>query len=186
MELGGVGAVHAAFLNGRQHTRPCPVLRGRKSRSPGFPVELGGVGAVHAAFLNEGSTRGHVQCCVAGNPGRVGMTGKGNGSIESGCRTEVFSLPWVGRRPLTPLSKHSRVARRVSRHPTSREKRARYGATHPSCFLGFSGSYTVGCMMVPSRSMVKKNIGVSISFFFVRRSSRSRNSLRRRQRLCDS
>jgi hypothetical protein len=27
---------------------------------------------------------------------------------------------------------------------------------------------------------------VSISFFFVRRSSRSRNSLRRRQRPCDS
>jgi hypothetical protein len=43
-------------------------------RSPGFPVEVGGVGALHAAFLNESSTRGHVQRCVAGNPGPVEMT----------------------------------------------------------------------------------------------------------------
>src|ERR1700722_1171058 len=38
-------------------------------RSPGFPVELGGVDVLHAAFLNESSTRGHLQRCVAGNPG---------------------------------------------------------------------------------------------------------------------
>jgi hypothetical protein len=37
-------------------------------------VELGGVGALYAAFLNESSTRGHVQRCVAGNPGPVEMT----------------------------------------------------------------------------------------------------------------
>jgi hypothetical protein len=37
-------------------------------------VELGGVGGLHAAFLNESSTRGHVQRCVAGNPGPVEMT----------------------------------------------------------------------------------------------------------------
>jgi hypothetical protein len=43
-------------------------------RSTGFPVELDGVGALHAAFLNESSTRGHVQRCVAGNPGPVEMT----------------------------------------------------------------------------------------------------------------
>ena len=43
-------------------------------RSPGFPVELGGVGALYAAFLNESSTRGNLQCRVAGNPTPVEMT----------------------------------------------------------------------------------------------------------------
>jgi hypothetical protein len=28
-----------------------------------------GVGALHAAFFTESRTRGHVQRCVAGNPG---------------------------------------------------------------------------------------------------------------------
>jgi hypothetical protein len=46
-------------------------------RYPGFPVGIGGVGELHAAFLNESRTRGHVQRCVAGNPGQVGMTRKG-------------------------------------------------------------------------------------------------------------
>jgi hypothetical protein len=102
-------------------------------RCPGFPVEFGGVGDLHAAFLNESRTRGHVQRCVAGNPGfaPVEMTiliedriqrfqkgplncrslgfarddkGKGSGFLERGCWTEAFSLPWVGHRPMaTPV-----------------------------------------------------------------------------------
>ena len=45
-------------------------------RSPEFPVETGGVGKLHAAFFTESRTRGHVQRCVAGNPGTLqfGMT----------------------------------------------------------------------------------------------------------------
>ena len=39
-----------------------------------WSMELGGVGVLHAAFLTESSTRGHVQRCVAGNPGPVEMT----------------------------------------------------------------------------------------------------------------
>jgi hypothetical protein len=39
-------------------------------RSPGFPVEICGVDALHAPFFTERRTRGPVQCCVAGNPGR--------------------------------------------------------------------------------------------------------------------
>jgi len=40
-------------------------------RYPGFPVEVGGAGKPHAAFFTESRTRGHVQCCVAGNPGTL-------------------------------------------------------------------------------------------------------------------
>jgi hypothetical protein len=39
--------------------------------------------------LRERRTRNLVQCHAAGNPGRDDK-GKGNGSIESGCRTEAF------------------------------------------------------------------------------------------------
>jgi hypothetical protein len=40
-------------------------------RHPGFPVEVSGVGELHAAFFTESPTRGHVQRCVAGNPGTL-------------------------------------------------------------------------------------------------------------------
>jgi hypothetical protein len=43
-------------------------------RYPGFPVKFGGVVALHAPFFTEGRTRGLFQCCVAGNPGTLGMT----------------------------------------------------------------------------------------------------------------
>jgi hypothetical protein len=46
-------------------------------RRPGFPVEVVGVGELHAAFFTECRTRGHVQRCVAGNPG----------ALRSGCQS---------------------------------------------------------------------------------------------------
>jgi hypothetical protein len=62
-------------------------LRGKENcRSlgyPGFPVELGGAGELHAPFLTERRTRGPVQCCVAGNPGTLGMT-KGRVALSFG------------------------------------------------------------------------------------------------------
>jgi hypothetical protein len=58
---------------------------------PGFPVELRGVGALYAAFLNESSTRRNVQCCVAGNPGSLGMTRRGERFVRSGCRACLYS-----------------------------------------------------------------------------------------------
>ena len=45
--------------------------------------------------LRERRTRGFVQCCVAGNPGRDDK-GKGDGSIESGCWTEAFFITLGG------------------------------------------------------------------------------------------
>ena len=54
----------------------------RSLGSPGFPVELGGVGELHAPFLTERRTRGPILCCVAENPGSLGMTkGQGGASI---------------------------------------------------------------------------------------------------------
>jgi hypothetical protein len=47
---------------------------------PGFPVELGGACELHAPFLTERRTRGIVLCCVAGNPGSLGMT-KGRATL---------------------------------------------------------------------------------------------------------
>ncbi len=58
-----------AFLCGKAHSQPRPVLRGRKFGSPEFPVELGGFGELHAPFFAERRTRSLVQCCVAGNSG---------------------------------------------------------------------------------------------------------------------
>jgi hypothetical protein len=59
-----------------------PQISPLRYASPGFPVELGGVHALHAAFLNESSTRGHVQRCVAGNPGPVEMTIPFKGQVK--------------------------------------------------------------------------------------------------------
>ena len=50
---------------------------------PGFPVELGGAGELHAPFFTERRTRGPVLCCVAGNPGSLGMT-KGRVTLPFG------------------------------------------------------------------------------------------------------
>src|ERR1700691_1244527 len=50
-------------------------------RSPGFPVELGGAGDLMRLSLRERRTRGFVQCCVAGNPGRDDK-GEGDASME--------------------------------------------------------------------------------------------------------
>jgi hypothetical protein len=44
---------------------------GPSTTLPRIPVELGGVGELHAAFFTESRTRGHVQHCVAGNPGTL-------------------------------------------------------------------------------------------------------------------
>ena len=52
-------------------------------RSPGFPVEIHGADSLHAPFFTERRTRGPVQCCVAGNPGRDDK-GEGDASMESG------------------------------------------------------------------------------------------------------
>ena len=40
-------------LHGKAHTRARPALRGRKSESPGFPVEFVGFGEIHAPFFAE-------------------------------------------------------------------------------------------------------------------------------------
>jgi hypothetical protein len=58
-----------AFSKRKAHMLPYPVLHGRKSEFPRFPVELSGFGTLHAPFLTERRTRGLVQRCVAGNPG---------------------------------------------------------------------------------------------------------------------
>src|SRR5271156_4391670 len=55
---------------------------------PGFPVELGGFGELYAPFLTERRTRVLVLCCVAGNPGSLGMT-KGRVALPSGVMVAI-------------------------------------------------------------------------------------------------
>ena len=71
-------------------------------RSPGFPVEIHGVDALHAPFFAERRTRGPVQRCVAGNPGRDDKGEGGRFQKVRLLKRSRFSSPWVGRRPMTP------------------------------------------------------------------------------------
>ena len=56
---------------------------GPSTTLPGFPVEACGVGELHEAFFTESRTCGHVQCCVAGNPGALRSAWQFCGAISS-------------------------------------------------------------------------------------------------------
>jgi hypothetical protein len=75
----GVGKHHAPFLKRKAHTRPCPVLRGRKS------------GYARSKNISTKGPRNRRSLGLARDD-----KGKGNGSIESGCRTGAFFITLGG------------------------------------------------------------------------------------------
>ena len=79
---------------------------------PDFLWSLVALRDIMRLSLRERRTRGFVQCCVAGNPGRDDK-GKADRSIKSGCWTEAFFITLGGPKAHYSSGRDDKVATKV-------------------------------------------------------------------------